>query len=180
VGHHGLGGEASNSEATDQAFAMAIVICEVAGREVRRLRANDELAREISQTLARRFLDGRPHLENVVAWTRVSARRELRDLRRSRARFVSLSTIPEPFEEGGQVPFERRDDLRRVLGELRPSDRDLIQAVLEGLGHLAIAERFGWSVGQVGTRIRRATERAKALWILLSDVSRSSHSTGPS
>jgi DNA-directed RNA polymerase specialized sigma24 family protein len=63
---------------------------------------------------------------------------------------------------------------------LRPSDRDLIQAVLEGLGHLAIAERFGWSVGQVGTRIRRATERAKALWILLSDVSRSSHSTGPS
>ncbi|GMU67325.1 MAG: hypothetical protein AMXMBFR36_35990 [Acidobacteriota bacterium] len=148
--------------------ATAAVICEAAVREVRRLRGGDERAREIAQVVVHRFLAKCPRLENPSAWSRVSARRELRDVRRRSERFESLTATTEPASDGDWYRIEQANDLREVLVRLRPPDRELILEALSGSSHRTIAERFGWSIGEVGTRLRRATARASAVWSVVS------------
>jgi len=117
-------------------------------------------------------------LANAAAWSRVSARRELRDARRRSARFEPLTAAAEPASDRDWHRLERAHDLREVLLRLRPSDRELLLTALAGNSHRGIAERFGWSIGEVGTRLRRATARACAIWAAVSVPLASGGSTG--
>lgn len=111
--------------------------------------------------------DGRAE---VSSWLFAIAANACRDRRRRerRAPVVALEAIPEPPQkgegiEGALLHRERRDVVRRALGNLSEEQREaLVLARYHGMPYAEIARTLGISVGAVKTRIFRAIETLKA------------------
>lgn len=111
--------------------------------------------------------DGRA---GVASWLFAIAANACRDRRRRdrRATIVPLEAVAEPRARGEGIEAkmasrERRDAVRKALGELSEEQREaLVLARYHGMPYAEIATTLGISVGAVKTRIFRAVETLKA------------------
>jgi RNA polymerase sigma-70 factor (ECF subfamily) len=109
-----------------------------------------------------------PVLGSPVGWLVGIARHRAID--RLRANAVRERTVhraeapPAPHTpEASAATSERQREIARVLGELPPEQRELIQlAYFEGLTQSELAARFGLPLGTVKTRIRSGLQSLRA------------------
>jgi RNA polymerase sigma-70 factor, ECF subfamily len=115
-----------------------------------------------------------PKRGSVQAWLIIMARNAAIDRirqRRAHPRPVSLEVesgldaeAPDASPEVVAVMAQRRSQVRRVLSELPPEQRDAVMlAFFGGLTHAELAERLGEPLGTVKSRIRMGLIRLRTL-----------------
>lgn len=83
--------------------------------------------------------------------------RKRRDTREQRAE----RSAPEADPAGLAEAEERRQDVRRALAHLPEKSATLLALRYSGLSYGEVAEALGVSIGQIGTRLRRAEAALK-------------------
>ena len=82
-----------------------------------------------------------------------------RQLRMKRQAFVTLEEVPEPADDAeGEEAAGHRDEialLYQLIGQLKPLDRQVMVAYLEGMDAASTAEITGLSARNVATKIHR-------------------------
>ena len=82
-----------------------------------------------------------------------------RQLRMRKQDFVALEDVPEPADHGeSEEAASHRDELAvlyELIGQLKPLDRQVMVAYLEGMDAASTAEITGLSAGNVATKIHR-------------------------
>lgn len=96
------------------------------------------------------------------AWLRTVVRRLLYQFHRKPVE-ESLDAVCERALTSGDGEPDLSLQIRRVLAELRRDDRKILLMTLAGVKQREIGRRMGWSVRSVGSRVRRAQARARAL-----------------
>jgi RNA polymerase sigma-70 factor, ECF subfamily len=121
-----------------------------------------DLLQEIHLALWRSFagFDGRCSLRTwVYRVAHNTAASHVQRQRRGKQVLVSLDDLAAvPDRRDGQDAADRRDALERLLAliqQLRPLDRQVMLAYLEGLDAASIGEIVGISPGNVATKIHR-------------------------
>jgi RNA polymerase sigma factor (sigma-70 family) len=133
-----------------------------------------EAAEEVAQETLVRALetlgDGRTESPgNLGAFVRGIARHVIADTCQSRRRRISLDAVRhrKDFSDSDDplsllVTREERRRVRRTLGELSPSDRDILKlSYFEGLTPLEIARRLGEPAPRIRKRKSRALQRLR-------------------
>jgi len=97
------------------------------------------------------------------------ARRRLIDRARKRGRAPEMISFPDDFQPaaetvGASEVLERADAARRVLAELTPMQRRMLEmTLLEGKTHEEVALETDTPLGTVKSHVRRGLMRARAL-----------------
>lgn len=97
------------------------------------------------------------------------ARRRLIDRARKRGRAPEMVSFPDDFQPvaetaGASEVLERADAVRRVLAELTPMQRRMLEmTLLEGKTHEEVALETDTPLGTVKSHVRRGLMRARAL-----------------
>lgn len=118
-------------------------------------------AADIAQEALLRLLTAN-EIRQPKAWLRTVVRRLLYKARQERAP-ESLDAVDEGSLSCGSTRPDLPLQTRRVLTELRGSDRRILLMTLAGFKQREIGRRMGWSERSVGSRVSRAQARARAL-----------------
>jgi len=105
--------------------------------------------------------DGRCSLRNWVYRIahNVAASHVTRQIRRKKQLFVGLDELPDPPNEpqsfSEQAKRDEIDTMYELIAQLKPLDRQVMLAYLEGVDAASTAEITGLSAGSVATKIHR-------------------------
>ena len=105
-----------------------------------------------------------------AAWLFTIANRVLTDHYRAERRYLAVSDLPEPIDpaetpEETALARERSGDLRRVLEQLAPREREVIELRLAGLSSAEISDVLGCQKNSVAQAQYRAIGRLRALLV---------------
>lgn len=133
-----------------------------------RVTGDPELADDLLQESYYRFVragnryESEAHRRNTLYRIATNLARD-EGRRRRRARFVPLEG-ELPRDDRAAQPSGRRTDLERAIGQLKPSERELIWlAYAQGFSREEMAEALGLKVGSVRLMLFRAKRKLAAI-----------------